>query len=171
MESVVMSEGRNVRGPTDWEAVDQALDWWRRWPRSEAGNTIIEIALTLPILLTVMTAIWQFGIVYNQMITLTQATTVGAQVLQTDRLSPSGDPCADTSGAISAAAPTLSSTKIAVTITINGTKLTKNSCSGQALSMGDSVSVQSSYPYTLSIAGMSIATGNMNTGAIAETEY
>ncbi len=144
---------------------------WRRRMRDEGGNSILEITLTLPILLTVMTAIWQFGIVYNQLISLTQATTIGAQVLQTDRLSPSGDPCADTFAAISGAAPTLSSGKIAMTITINSTQLKKNTCSGQALSMGDQVSVQVTYPYSLSIVGISMASGNMNTGAIAETEY
>lgn len=166
-----MSRKWNVRDRIDRCPGRSAPGGVKQWLRAEDGNTIIEVALTLPILLTVMTAIWQFGIVYNQMITLTQATSQAAQVLQTDRLSPSGDPCADTFSAITSFAPTLSSTKLSMTVTINGTKINKNSCSGQALSMGDTVSVQTTYPYSLSIVGLKIATGNMNTGAVTETEY
>lgn len=144
---------------------------WGSILRSEQGNAIIETALSLPILLTVVTAIGQMGVLYNQQISLTQATTQGAQVLQTDRLSASGDPCADTFAAIKNFAPTLTSTNIAVTISINGTKLTKTSCAGQALSMGDQVSVQSTYPYSLTIFGLPVSSGNFSTGTIAETEY
>jgi Flp pilus assembly protein TadG len=166
---MVMSKRQDVRGPIAELPRCVALKEVHRWLSAENGNTIIELALTLPILLLVMTAIWQFGIVYNQMISLTQAATQGAQYLQT--ASTSADPCAGTFSAITGFAPSLSSTKIVVTITAGTTKITTNTCPGQKLSSGETVSVQASYPYTVSIAGMSIATGNMNTGTISETMY
>jgi Flp pilus assembly protein TadG len=138
------------------------------------GNAIVEFALVLPILLMVVTGIWQFGVAYNHFIVLTQATTAGAQTLQSDRLSPADDPCADTYNAIVNAAPTLNPAKVSVTISMNnGAAITKNTCSGQQtqLAMGGPVTVQATYPYTLTVAGLSLVSGNMSSGTISEISY
>jgi Flp pilus assembly protein TadG len=138
------------------------------------GNAIVEFALVLPILLMVVTGIWQFGVAYNHFIVLTQAATAGAQTLQSDRLSPADDPCADTYNAIVNAAPTLNPAKVSLTISMNGgAAITKNTCSGQQtqLAMGGPVTVQATYPYTLTVAGLSLVSGNMSSGTISEISY
>lgn len=138
------------------------------------GNAIVEFALVAPILLMVVTGIWQFGVVYNQMISLTQATTAGAQVLQSDRLSTSGDPCADTYSAVIGAAPTLKPASVTMTISMNnGSPITATSCSGKQteLTMGGPVTVQVTYPYSLTIAGLAITSGSMSSGQITEISY
>jgi len=144
--------------------------------RAEQGNAVVEIALTLPLVVLIITVIWQLGIVFNQMISLTQATTAAAQVLQADRLSTSNDPCGDTFSAIKAAAPTLTSSKIGITFVFNGnTAITQTSCPGKQtqLVQGGSVSVQTTYPYSISLIGYKLTSlsGTMNSGTISEIEY
>lgn len=138
------------------------------------GNAMLEFALTLPVLLMIVTGIWQFGVLFNNLISLTQAVTSGAQVLQSDRLSTSGDPCADTYNAVVSAAPSLIQSKIKLTITMNNaSSITANSCPGKQtqLAMGGPVTVQASYPYSVIIAGLTLGSGNMQTGAVTEIEY
>jgi Flp pilus assembly protein TadG len=142
--------------------------------RGNDGNAILEFALILPTLLMVITGVWQFGVLYNHYILLTQATTAGAQTLQTDRLSTANDPCADTFTAIANAAPTLDPTKIGITITMNNnTAITSKTCSGKQtqLAMGGPVTVQATYPYSLNIAGITIGSGSMSSWAISEISY
>ena len=144
--------------------------------RSEDANAIVETALTLPFVVLIITVIWQAGMFFNQMISLTQGVTVGAQVLQADRLSTSNDPCADTFNAIKAAAPTLIPSKIGITLTMNNnTAITQTSCAGKQtqLVQGGPVTVQATYPYSISLIGYKLTTfsGSMNSGAITETEY
>src|SRR5260370_21862263 len=67
--------------------------------RNEA-NSIIEFALVAPILFAVVGGIWQFVLAYSHLVTLTYATTVGAQVLQTESSSGTTDPCKDVHDAI-----------------------------------------------------------------------
>jgi len=46
---------------------------------SENGQAIVEFALVLPILMAILLGIIQFGIVFNNYITLTDATRAGAR--------------------------------------------------------------------------------------------
>ena len=111
------------------------------------GNALVELALIMPILLTLVMGIWQLGIFYSDMIAMTQGVTAGAQVLQSDRLSSSNDPCADTYNAIINAAPRLVASNVTVTISMNGgTAITGNTCSGQQTqsSQGNPVTVKAS---------------------------
>jgi hypothetical protein len=132
--------------------------------------------MTLPLVVLIITIIWQLGALFNQQISLTQATTAAAQVLQADRLSPSADPCADTFNALVAAAPTLNPSKIVITLTMNNnTPVTKTSCPGKQtqLVQGGPVTLLATYPYSFSLLGYSTSSfsGTMSSGAITETEY
>ncbi len=142
--------------------------------KNEEGSQIVEIALLLPIVLMIVTGLWQLGLVYSDMIALTQAAAAGAQVLQSDRLSTSNDPCADTYNAIVNASPRLVASNISLTISINNhSPVTGNSCSGNQsqLAMGGPVTVQVNYPYRVSIYGISLKTGTMSSGTLSEIEY
>lgn len=144
--------------------------------RSEQGVAMVEIALILPLVVVLITVIWQLGLLLNQQIALTYGAEVGAQTLMVDRTSTSNDPCADTFNAVKAAAPTLNSSNIAITLTMNNNPaISAKTCSGKQtqLVQGGPVSVQATYPYGFSIVGYKVNSwsGTMSSGSIAETEY
>lgn len=164
---------RSNAGRCGWDCL-QTVKRARNLARGERGSAIVETAVAIPVLMMIITAIFQFGLVFNRMISLTQGATVAAQVLQSDRLSASNDPCADTFKALTGAAPTLSSTKISISITMNGgSPITTTSCAGSQsqLAQGAPVTVEAKYPYTLSIVGINVVSGTMDTGQISEIEY
>jgi Flp pilus assembly protein TadG len=51
----------------------------RRRPR-EAGNAVIELAFTLPLLLAIVTAIFDFGLMFQKFEVLTNAAREGARI-------------------------------------------------------------------------------------------
>lgn len=123
--------------------------------RCGEGQSIVEMAFVLPIFVALFTTILQFGIALSNQASLTQAVDTGARYLQTIG-GKTTDPCADTFTAIANAAPSLDSTKITLTLTINSTtSFTGNSCSDAAsmLTTGATVTVAASYPYSVSVGG------------------
>ena len=152
------------------------MSWLRRAVQNEHGNAIVETALALPMIVLIITAIWQVGLLLTQANSLTQAATAGAQVLQSDRLSATGDPCADVFAAVKGAAPTLTSSKISLTLTLNNnTPISNTSCPGKQtqLAQGGPVTLEVTYPYSFSVLGYTVSTfsGTMSSGAITEIEY
>jgi Flp pilus assembly protein TadG len=141
----------------------------------EEGGALVEFALVVPLLLTMITGIFAIGIAFNNQLTLTQAVGSGAQRLQVIRTSTS-DPCADTFAAITAAAPNLTSSKISMTVTINGgTPLTENSCTSSTSALisaqGFPVTVAATYPCNLQISGVKLASGCQLAATVTEYEY
>jgi len=143
----------------------------------EEGNALVEFTLTLPILMAVLVAIFQFGIAFNQQLQLTQAVGAGAQYLQTIRTSTT-DPCADTLTVIQNSAPTLVKANINLTLTINGGNgINATSCSGQQsqLAQGTPVTVAATYPCNITIFGINLGgltTRNFTCNLSAQvTEY
>jgi len=129
--------------------------------RKSEGQSALEAALVLPILLTVLTGIATFGVAMNNYLVLTEATSVGARQLAISR-GAGGDPCSVAAAAIAAAAPLLSNsgatTGIGYSFTIyttTSTSTTFNSspptCSGATLVQGQQVTVSTTYPCSLKI--------------------
>jgi Flp pilus assembly protein TadG len=146
----------------------------RLW--DEHGNMLVEIAIAMPVLLLIFTGIFDFGIAYNNQLTLNQAVGAGAQYLQQIRTSTS-DPCADTLTAIENAAPTLTASKISLTLNLNGTPETnKTTCSGaqQYLAEQEPVTVTATYPCSLPIVftrGSTWVSTCSLTATVTEFEY
>lgn len=140
--------------------------------RGEEGGAMVEIALTVPVLLGVMTGIITFGIAYSNQLTLTQAVGSAGQYLAQIRTSTT-DPCASTFTALKNAAPSLKSSDISMTVTMNGTALTSTSCSGSQtyLVQGTPVSVYATYPCSLSIYGIKFAGSCQLAAKVTEYEY
>jgi Flp pilus assembly protein TadG len=137
------------------------------------GQALIEMALILPALLILFTGIFTFGIAYMNQLTLTHAVGVGAQQLQLIRSSTT-DPCQDTFNAIKAAAPTLQSANINMTITMgSNSPINQTSCSGKQtqLAQGTSNTVQASYPCNLAIYGRVFANSCTLSAQVTEFEY
>jgi Flp pilus assembly protein TadG len=140
----------------------------------DEGGALIEIALTVPVLLGLVTGICTFGIAFSNQLSLTQAVGVAGQYLSQIR-STSTNPCADAFTALKNAAPNLTSSSISMTVIMNGTTPTQtgNSCSGAQTNLvqGSSVSVQATYPCTLAIYGLRFASGCQLSAKVTEYEY
>jgi Flp pilus assembly protein TadG len=132
--------------------------------RRERGQAMVEFALTLPVMLTLLVAIIVLGIVFNNYLTLTNATTAGAQQLSISR-GQTSDPCAITSSTVQAAAPNLTG-GLAYSIAFGtgnpvsyGTAFTGTSCTSAAASLvsGNTAKVTVTYPCSLLIYGFNYA--------------
>jgi Flp pilus assembly protein TadG len=142
--------------------------------RGEEGGALIEIALTVPVLLGILTGIVTFGFAYSNQLTLTQATGAAGQYLAQIRTSTT-DPCADAFTALKNAAPGLKSSNINMIVTLNGTTPTQTneSCSGKQtlLVQGTPVSVYATYPCGLSVYGVNLASSCQFAAKVTEYEY
>jgi Flp pilus assembly protein TadG len=114
----------------------------------ERGQAMTEMALVLPILTALLIGIFQFGILYNNHITLTDATRAGARKAAVARFS--GDNGAAAAAAVRAAADNLDQSKLKVSVTAANWNVG-----------GSDVTVSASYDYNLSILGMKIASGTL----------
>jgi Flp pilus assembly protein TadG len=116
--------------------------------RSEDGQAATEMALVLPILAAILLAIAQFGILFNNYITLTDATRTGARKAAVSRFS--GDQGAAAVTAVRAAASNLTPSKLDVSVTSDNWKVP-----------GSEVIVTATYPYDLNILGWVIQSGKL----------
>jgi Flp pilus assembly protein TadG len=116
--------------------------------RSEQGQAATEMALVLPILAAILLAIAQFGILFNNYITLTDATRTGARKAAVSRFT--GDKGAAAALAVRAAASNLTPGKLAVSVTSDNWTVP-----------GSDVVVTATYPYDLNILGWVIQSGDL----------
>ena len=80
--------------------------------RDERGQTLVEFALVLPLLLMLLTGIIVFGIIFWDQITLTEATTAAAQAASISRASGPVDVCNPVNTALTQSAPILNNPAI-----------------------------------------------------------
>jgi Flp pilus assembly protein TadG len=148
-----------------------------RLRRGEAGSTVAETALVLPVLLVVLTGIFSFGIILNQYLVLTNAVNGGARGFAASApgsdggysIMDSGDPCEYAATTIQNSASNLTASNLTYTITYttaktaavttyNGTGSSSPSCSDLPMSQGDSVVIKAVYPVTPVMFGWSSKT-------------
>ena len=129
----------------------------------ERGSALIEMALSVPIMLMLLTGIFSFGMTLCQKLQLSEALSNGGRVLAADR--GDIDPCAAATSAIYAAAPGLKSGNVVLTYTIGGVNYGSNTttCPGigntanSAMTAGGIANIQATYPCTLSAYGVKFA--------------
>jgi Flp pilus assembly protein TadG len=114
--------------------------------RNEDGQAATEFALVLPILAALLLAIAQFGILFNNYITLTDATRIGARKAAISRFV--GDSGAAAVTAAKAAATNLKSSDLQVTVTSTNWDVP-----------GSDVTVTAKYPYSVNILGWVVKSG------------
>jgi Flp pilus assembly protein TadG len=149
-----------------------------RGARREDGQALVEFALAIPFLLLLLTAILQFGSVYNQYEALTDAARTGARALA---LGYSGtDPCdAGIDQTVASAAGVVSLPYSDVTPTFHsptGGTTTKSYCgtdaggscttvcySAGAENTGDEATITVNYPASISIFGMHVMNITLST--------
>jgi Flp pilus assembly protein TadG len=123
----------------------------KRRIREQQGQTMTEFALVLPIFVTLLFAIIQFGIAFNNYVTLTDAARAGARKGAVSRFD--SDPAATCQNFVKASAGDLTPGSITVTC----------SASGGSWSPGNDVTVDAQYPYSINIFGMTLFSGNLHT--------
>lgn len=131
--------------------------------RDERGSALIEFAVTLPVLALLVLGIARFGITFNNYIALTDAVRAGARQLATGR--GVTNPCQSAQNRVFSAAPTLTQASLPVTIVINGSTVSGNTCSNTALTSGQDVTVSATYPCSLTIYGINFAPGGCTLSA------
>jgi Flp pilus assembly protein TadG len=113
-----------------------------------------EFALVLPIFVVLLLAIVQFGIVFNNYVTLTDATRAGARKAAVSRFV--GDHGASAILAVKTAASGLDQASLNPTVTS-----TDANGAVDWTTPGDVVTVTATYPYTINILGFSVQSGNL----------
>jgi Flp pilus assembly protein TadG len=123
--------------------------------RTERGQAAVELALVVPILLTVLYVMFQFGQVYLQYQEVSAATSEGAR--QASNMAAVPDPGRTT---------TIKATVRAGTTVGNNASFDHNALVvdvASTWSPGSTVTVTSSYPARVSILGITIFSDNLTT--------
>jgi Flp pilus assembly protein TadG len=115
--------------------------------RNEQGQTMTEFALVLPVLALILFAVIQFGIVFNNYVTLTDATRAGARRAAVSRQDPNRDSAV--MDAVRNSASDLDSSKLAVP------------APSSSWDPGSDVTVTASYPYSISLLGLVVKSGRL----------
>lgn len=141
----------------------------------ENGQAVVEMALMLPILASLMLTIFYVGWGFNNKILVTQAVGAGGayiQALAQNTATQIADPCAATTAVIQSAAPSLNPTNLTLTYTLNGTSYGAT-CSGGSSNfvLGATLTVKGTYPCTLVIMGVNYAPGCLITAQTSELIY
>jgi len=121
--------------------------------RNDDGQAMVELAFVLPILIAVMLGIAQFGIVFNNYVTMTDATRAGARKAAVSRFL--NDNGAAAKALVYADATSLDPAQLNVTVSASPDWATANA--------GDEVTVTSTYPYSIDILGIVVKTGTLTT--------
>jgi len=111
---------------------------------SQKGQSLTEFAIALPILILLLFSVIQFGIIFNNYVTLTDATRAGARKAAVSRQL--ANPSAATIQAVRDSASDLNQTDLNVTVTSDFTA-------------GSDVTVTATYPYSLKLIGLPIKSG------------
>jgi Flp pilus assembly protein TadG len=123
--------------------------------RDEKGQAMTEFAVVLPLVALVLFAILQFGIAFNNYLTLTDAVRRGARVAAVSRQTGNGSSA--TVSAVKQAAADLNQSQLAVSVN-----------SGWA--PGDDVVVSATYPYAISLFGLVVKAGNLKSTTTERVE-
>lgn len=117
---------------------------------SEDGQSLVEFAVCVPVMLLVVFGMGAFGIALSNNLMLEDATNVGARQLAISR-GQTSDPCSTISSSVIAAAPNLVRANLGFTYVINGTTYSGQSCTSAAANMaqGATARVTVTYPCTL----------------------
>jgi Flp pilus assembly protein TadG len=123
--------------------------------RNERGQTMTEFAIVLPILALLLFSVIQFGIAFNNYITLTDAVRAGARKGAVARRLSNPQ-----------AAVTTSVRNAATDLKASGLQITVNSTWAQ----GSDVTVTATYPYSINLLGVVVKSGRMSSSTTERVE-
>ena len=123
--------------------------------RGESGQTLVEFALVLPLIAVLLFGVIQFGITFNNYVTLTDAVRAGARKAAVSRQT--GDPVGAATAAVYSSASDLKSANLNVSVSSDWLP-------------GDPVTVTATYPYTINLLGVVVKSGNLSSKTTERVE-
>src|SRR2546423_5474840 len=114
--------------------------------QDQRGQTMTEFAIVLPVLCLLLFGVIQFGILFNNYVTLTDAVRAGARKAAVSRQA--SDPQGSCISQVRSSAQDLDQSKLTPTCT-------------STWQPSSDVTVTATYPYSISLMGMVIASGNL----------
>ena len=123
--------------------------------KKQDGQSVTEFALVLPILAFLLFAVIQFGIVFNNWVQLTDATRAGARKGAVSRHLP--NPTGACTAAVRASATNLKAADLTATCT-------------STWQPGDDVTVNATYPYSISLFGLISKSGRLSSTTTERVE-
>lgn len=127
---------------------------------------MVEFAFVLPVLMVILLAIVQFGIAFNNYVTLTDAVRAGGRQATVGRfvLQSGGNPVTATQNTLISAAAGLTTANVTITVTnADGT-------TPVSWTHGNTVTVTATYPYDINLLGMVVHSGNLSSSATEKVE-
>lgn len=125
--------------------------------RQERGQSVAEFALVLPLIMLVLLGIVQFGMVFKQYITLTDAVREGSRKAAVARHRADRDTYVK--GAVVAAASDLGAGFTTTNVSVSST-----------WTHGEDVTVRATYPFSINIIGIVVHSGTMSSTATERVE-
>jgi Flp pilus assembly protein TadG len=123
--------------------------------RSQRGQSLTEFALALPILVLLLFAVIQFGIVFNNYVTLTDATRAGARKGTVGRQVT--NPQSSVINAVRSSATDLKQSDLSITVT-------------STWKPGADVTVTATYPYSIKLLGLPVKSGRLSSTTTERVE-
>ena len=124
----------------------------KRTIKNEQGQTMTEFALILPIVLVLLFGIMQFGVIFNNYVTLTDAARAASRKGAVSRNLTAGAAKAACENTGKSAGGNLKNWGTDFVLT----------CSS-SWTIGSDVTVTATYPYQVSLLGLVVASGQLNT--------
>jgi Flp pilus assembly protein TadG len=123
--------------------------------KNERGQTLTEFALVLPILALLLFGVIQFGIAFNNYITLTDAVRAGARKGAVGRHLQ--NPQASVVQSVRTAATDLKSSDLQIAVSSSWTQ-------------GSDVTVTATYPYSINLLGVVMKSGRLSSSTTERVE-
>ncbi len=118
---------------------------------------MVEFALVAPLLFLILFGIIQFGIAFMNSVALTDAVRAGARKAAVSRSA--ADPTQATKAAVLGAATDLDTSQLSSRITVTSDWVS-----------GDTVTVDATYPYSINLLGIVVASGNLHSSTTERVE-
>lgn len=127
----------------------------RKLITEEKGQSMAEFAIVLPILVVFLFGVIQFGITFNNYLTLTDAVRAGARTAAVGRQD--SDPVGEATAMVRNSAANLNQSNLNVSVSSDWQS-------------GDDVTVTATYPYSISLLGLVVSSGNLTSKTTERVE-
>jgi Flp pilus assembly protein TadG len=121
----------------------------------EKGQSMTEFAIVLPVLVVFLFGVIQFGILFNNYVTLTDAVRAGARTAAVSR---------------QASNPTGAATTMVQNSAANLNQSNLNVSVSSSWQPGADVTVTATYPYSISLLGWVVSSGNLSSSTTERVE-
>ena len=127
----------------------------RKLIAEEKGQSMAEFAIVLPVLVVLLFGIVQFGILFNNYVTLTDAVRAGARTAAVSRQA--SNPAGAATTMVMSSAANLNQSNL--NVSVSSTWLP-----------GDDVTVTATYPYSISLLGWVVSSGTLTSTTVERVE-